>query len=117
MVAPLVISNSGVVHVESCVRLRNAGHPSKVHPWHGDNGVLSKAEHGLRACHTCLFPKETKTIKHLPCPQCRQKVAMPCVHTGVLTTIERRGRGTQRVYRYPERDAERRFLFSLLDSK
>lgn len=98
-----------IVHVPTCVRLRNRAHPAKVQPWDGKTRA--------RACRSCMFGKQTKKPRRLPCPICRKIVAQPCEHTGALTVIERKNRGPQKIHAYLDKTIEFDWLVSLLDPK
>jgi hypothetical protein len=107
MAIPLYVTTRGVVHVEDCVRLNLPHRPAKVRPWHGEGFV--------QACHTCMRIGQPKRSVRLPCVRCGHLLAQPCPHNGVLRSIERRRRGNQMIWCWPDKAIEDAWLRSFLD--
>lgn len=115
MAVKLLVSKSRVAHVEGCVRLRNAAHPSQVEPWDGLGEI--------KPCRTCLYghsyAPHGRRKRPLPCTICGHLQARPCPHNGVMRTVTRTGHragSTATQWTFPDLAIEKDWLLSLLDS-
>lgn len=108
MAVKLLVTKRRVAHVEGCIRLTKGAHPAITEVWDGTGTIYP--------CRSCLFPKQGKRRRPLPCPKCGYAIGRPCKHNGVIRAIERKNRGVQRILTYPDLAIERDWLRSLLDS-